>query len=368
MKSLKLLFWVNGSATSAAATRAQQFVQRLPSDWDIDIHYRPVPKWKGIFTFLQSAAQMQPDVIYVMDAAYTGVLAAYAAQNLWRCPWIVDTGDLIYELAKSNGSYGPWQLRLVRWIEQLTTNHADHLVVRGSYHQAMLQEQGIQKVTFIPDGVDLTACQPLDVTDLRSELGLGDTLVVGMVGTMSWSSKHQMCYGWDIVEALGLLREQPIKALLVGDGNGRARLEARSQALGIADRVVFTGQVPYADVTRYVNAMDICVSTQSNDGVGMVRTTGKLPMYLACGKYVVATDVGEAKKVLPNVGYLLPYQGVRDDQHPIRLAAHLQALVDHPEQLQIAQQARETASRHFDYNNLAQRVEGVCRSLAHSVQ
>ena len=39
---------------------------------------------------------------------------------------------------------------------------------------------------------------------------------------------------------------------------------------------------------RHLSIMDVCISTQSNDLVGMVRTTGKLPLYLAYGKYVIA--------------------------------------------------------------------------------
>jgi hypothetical protein len=45
--------------------------------------------------------------------------------------------------------------------------------------------------------------------------------------------------------------------------------------------------------------MDICLSTQTNDVVGWVRTTGKLPLYLAAGRYVLASRVGEAARVLP---------------------------------------------------------------------
>jgi glycosyltransferase involved in cell wall biosynthesis len=91
----------------------------------------------------------------------------------------------------------------------------------------------------------------------------------------------------------------------------------------------------------------------------MVRTTGKLPLYLAHGKYVIATDVGEAKKVLPGVGCLLPYTGVRDDTHPGRLAIQLQKLLDEPEQFQIKEEAKQVAKNNFDYKMLAQRLEKV---------
>ncbi len=363
MSRLKLMFFVNGFEASAAGVRAKMFAERLPSEWNIRFNYRPSPKWKGLLPFIQSALRLRPDVIYVMDTAYTGVLAGYMAKRLIGCKLVTDTGDVAFDLAKSSGIYSAKQLALINWIEQMALKHSDCLVVRGSYHKSLLESQGMRNAVFIPDGVETSATKPTDSTVLRTELGLENSLVVGLVGTMSWSKKHQMCYGWDVIEALGLLKDVPIKALLVGDGDGRPILESRAQQLGVADRVVFTGQLPYNDLPRYLSAMDVCVSTQSNDLVGMVRTTGKLPLYLAYGRYVVATDVGEASRVLPGVGCLLPYEGVRDDTHPARLAAHLRKLAAQPKLLHIAEKARQVAGENFDYTMLTRRVEKLCLEL-----
>jgi len=363
MSTLKLLFFINGSKTSAAGIRAEMFAAKLPANWEIQFNYRPTPKWKGILPFIQSALRFQPDIIYVMDTAYTGVLAGCVAKKLLNCQLITDTGDVAFELAKSSGNYSKKQLALIRWIEQLAIQHSNYLVVRGSYHKHWLAKQGIQTVEFIPDGVDFQAVQPVDATVLRQQLGLADCLVVGVVGTMSWSEQHHMCYGWDIVEALALLQDSPVKALLVGDGNGRAVLEKRVEELGISDRIVFTGQIPYEDLPYYLAAMDVCVSTQSNDLVGQVRTTGKLPLYLASGKYVVATNVGEASRVLPGIGCLLPYEGVKDKNHPARLANHLRLLIEKPELVNVPEKARQIAKENFDYDLLAQRVKRLCQNL-----
>jgi len=365
MSNLKLLFLINGSVGSAAAVRAEMFAAKLPTHWEIQFNYRPSPKWKGILPFIQSALRFRPDVIYVMDTAYTGVLAGCIAKKLLNCQLIIDTGDVAFELAKSSGTYSKKQLALIQWVERLAIQQSNYLVVRGSYHKHWLAKQGIHNVEFIPDGVDFQATQPVDSTLLKQQLGLADCLVVGVVGTMSWSEQHQMCYGWDIVEALALLQDSPVKALLVGDGDGRIVLEQRAEQLGVRDRIIFAGKIPYEKLSHYLVAMDVCVSTQSNDLVGMVRTTGKLPLYLAYGKYVIATDVGEASRVLPSVGCLLPYIGVRDDQHPARLATHLRTLLNEPLRLQVDEMAKQVAKKNFDYDLLARKVERVCLNLLH---
>jgi glycosyltransferase involved in cell wall biosynthesis len=66
--------------------------------------------------------------------------------------------------------------------------------------------------------------------------------------------------------------------------------------------------------------MDAAISTQTNDMVGRVRTTAKLPLYLACGCPVLASHVGEAARLLGPVGWTLPYEGDMDRNYPARLA------------------------------------------------
>lgn len=362
MPKLKLAFFINGSESSAAGIRSRTFAERLPANWQIQFNYRPSPKWKGVVPFIRSALRFKPDIIYVMDTAYTGVLAGYISKKLLGCKLVTDTGDAAFELAKSAGTYSKPQLALIHWVEQLAIHSSDYLIVRGSYHKQWLVNQGKVNVEFVPDGVDMTVAKTVDAHALKQKLGLEGQLVVGLVGTMAWSEKYRMCYGWDIVEAMAFLRDLPVKALLIGDGDGRKILEQRSQELGVRDQIVFTGTLPYEQLPEYIAAMDVCVSTQSNDLVGMVRTTGKLPLYLACGRYVIATDVGEAQQVLPGIGCLLPYQGVRDDHHPARLAGHLKQLLVEPERLQAAA-GRQVAREHFDYDLLAKKIEAFCLDL-----
>jgi glycosyltransferase involved in cell wall biosynthesis len=363
MHHLKLFFFVNGTESSYGAVRAKAFSEKLSKLWEIKFKYRPTSKWRGILPFIQSALSFSPDIIYVMDTAYTGVLAGWVAKQLLGCKLIVDTGDAAFELAKSTGNYSKIQLALINWIEKMAIKNSDCFIIRGSYHKILLESLDVKNVVFIPDGVDIISIKPVDNSLLKTELDLNHSLIVGMIGTMIWSERHRMCYGWDVIEALTLLKELPVKALLIGDGDGRQILETRAKELGVSDRVIFTGQLPYEEMLRHLSIMDVCISTQSNDLVGMVRTTGKLPLYLAYGKYVIATDVGEAKRVLPGVGCLLPYEGVRDDSYPARLAEHIRLLVAEPNRLNVAEAAFKVAQDNFDYILLAQRVAQTCLDL-----
>ena len=120
----------------------------------------------------------------------------------------------------------------------------------------------------------------------------------------------------------------------------------------------FLDHVPYQQLPGYLSLMDICLSTQTNDVVGNVRTTGKLPLYLASGRFILASKVGEAARVLPKK-MLVEYDGVKDETYPAKLAARIELdlanrRIDSERELSVA-----LARRHFDYSTLARRAERV---------
>ena len=69
-------------------------------------------------------------------------------------------------------------------------------------------------------------------------------------------------------------------------------------------------------------AIDVCLSTQTNDVIGNVRTTGKLPLYLAAGRFVLASRVGEAARVLPPRCWSIPRR--LDPDYPAKLAERVE--------------------------------------------
>src|SRR5207253_1209595 len=167
----------------------------------------------------------------------------------------------------------------------------------------------------IPDGVDTRQFFPRTEEAVRREYGLNGYVIVGLLGSLIWNDRWQMGYGWELVEVIDRLRDLPVKAVIIGDGSGLSRLKAQFAARGLEGRALFLGRVPYDDLPRYLNTMDVCISTQTNDGAGRVRTTGKLPLYLACGRFVLASQVGEAARVLLEE-MLIPYSGTKDEEYP----------------------------------------------------
>ena len=159
----------------------------------------------------------------------------------------------------------------------------------------------------------------------------------------------------EIVNALPSLSEK-VEALIVGDGDGLEHLRSRATTLGVSERVHLVGRVDHSTVPEYIQAMDICVSTQTDDAVGRGRTTAKLPEYLACDRFVLSTRVGEAARLLPDE-MLISYEGSFDPAYPRRLAGRIARALPRASQIRKSGGTVNIAVAQFDYAMLANRWE-----------
>lgn len=352
----KIVFIVNGDEPSAMGQRARAFAAEMAGRYDIRISYRSRGKLRSLVRFVIFLLRAKPDLVYVFDMSYSGTLAASIYKWATGCYLIIDTGDAIYELARSMGR-GQAGLWLTRFLENVSFKMADRIVVRGTFHQRLLRERGIE-AALINDGADTKQFAPFDANELRKQYGLDGALTVGVVGSCIWNERQQTCYGWEMVEMIRMLKDSPVKAVMIGSGSGIARLEARAKDYGIQDRVLFLGHADYNDLPSYLNMIDVCLSTQTNDTVGQVRTTGKLPLYMATGRYVLASRVGEAALVLDE-DMLVEYDSVKDTAYPQKLAERVSMLLRSPDNLKRGLKNVAIAQARFDYSVLAEKMAAL---------
>lgn len=302
--------------------------------------------------------RFRPRVLYLIDVGISTAAAA-AVGRILRIPVILDTGDLVFELERSRGSRSLAGLALV-WIgEQVALACSCHVIVRGSAHLQLVKGR---PASFAPDLAPDNA-RPMSGERVRSEIGYRDCFIVGLVGSLNAAPRLGISYGWDLVEALPATLPI-VRALIVGDGEALPSLMKRAEVLGVLDRCRFAGHIPPSEIACWIGAMDVAISTQTNDRVGAVRTTGKLPLYLACGCPVLASDVGEAKEILGPLGWTIPYVGVVDRGYPARLSDAINRWAADPEgQATRREQALALHRRFFDPEPVRRTVWSVIETL-----
>lgn len=125
---------------------------------------------------------------------------------------------------------------------------------------------------------------------LRASLGIKQTdFVLGKIARLFELKGHDDLL--DIAPAL-VKRVPNIKFLFVGNGAWRERLENKARALGVADRVIFTGLIPPSEIPRHVGIMDAVIHLSLREGLPRA-----LPQALAAARPVIAYDCDGAREI-----------------------------------------------------------------------
>ena len=91
-----------------------------------------------------------------------------------------------------------------------------------------------------------------------------------------------------------LLKRFPtLKYLIVGDGPDRPRLEAKAGALGLSNKIIFTGYIPESEKVAHYNLADAYVMPSMGEGFGIVLIEAA-----ACGVPVVGSRVDGSREAL----------------------------------------------------------------------
>lgn len=354
---------VHGSAASIESVRIRGLSRRAP-DGAVQLLFREGSRFQTAQAWRNSCQRNPPDLLYVCNTAMPG--APFGVLRRWshRTPFVLDTGDAVFEMARRSGIGAGLKLPLLWLVETLAQRQATAIVVRGTRHREYLQARGHRNVVLIRDGyAEQSIATPSAVDTLRRTLNLEGQFVVGLMGSLVYSPRLKICYGWDLLMALQRLRDLPVVAVVIGDGPGREWLEARARELGVSQQVRFCGRIPYADVPTYLRVIDVALSTQTNNLPGQVRTTGKLPEYMAAERFILASRVGEAALILPDL-MLLDYEGDVDAHYPLRLAERIRLLQRQPQLLELRRSLPQTARELCSYEQLSQQWDRLIRSLA----
>ncbi len=134
-------------------------------------------------------------------------------------------------------------------------------------------------------GVDLDRFKPLDRSAAKAELGVAGSLIVS-VGALIPRKRQGL-----IIDALPQLAGATL--VLIGKGEDQPKLAAQAAALGVADRVRFTGAIGQDEIARWLAAADVMALPSASEGLANAWVEA-----LACGTPIVLCDVGGARELV----------------------------------------------------------------------
>jgi glycosyltransferase involved in cell wall biosynthesis len=236
----------------------------------VALHFFP-PEFSGeakLRAFHRLVKELKPEVVHSYSF-YTNFAAHWATRGMQA----VAMGSIRSDFTFDRESTGPWLGRLsARWPRHQICNNASAAEAVQRARRPFVPEQ----VYVVRNGLDLEEFRSVPFATARQ---------VRIVGVGSLIPVKR----WDrlLVAALELKRRGlDCQIRIAGDGPLRGSLQQRAQALGLANRIEFIGHT--ADIPSLLSDATLLVHTADTEGCPNVVMEA-----MACGRAVVATDVGD---------------------------------------------------------------------------
>ena len=265
--------------------------------YDLDIDSKDVKQSSGLFSKLKYLKtlnkvkslirEIKPDIIHAHYATSYGLLGALSGFH----PFIISVwGSDVFIFPKKSVIH--------KKILKFNLKKAD--IILSTSH-AMAKETALytdKDIEVTPFGIDLDKFKPMKVESIFSE----NDIVIGTIKSLEPE------YGIEyLIRAFKIVVEKnislPLKLLIVGAGSLEAKLKKMVYDSGLSEYTVFPGKVPFDEIPKYHNMIDVPVFVSNSESFGVAVIEAS-----ACEKTVVVSDVGGLPEVVENnvTGVVVP--------------------------------------------------------------
>lgn len=242
----------------------------------------------------------KPDVLIATSPQFLTAIAGLWLSTLKRVPFVFEVRDLwprsIVEVGAMKA--GSPAIRALEVLERTLYRRADHIVPVTESFVDEIAAHGAsrEKISVIPNGVDLELFRPRCRTTARRGLELPEGFLVTYVGT------HGMAHGLDLaLDAAIRMKEENVHFLLVGEGAKKAELKARAAAENITN-VTFLDQQPRDRVAQIYSASDLCLVLLRDLPLFRTVIPSKIFEFMGAGRPILTTVDGESRGILERSG------------------------------------------------------------------
>ncbi len=300
---------------------------------------------------LRAARAFRPDVIYQRHTAFN--VSGAIISRVLGLPLLLEFNSS--EVWKGRYWGGLRLERAALLVEAINLRAADRIVVVSRVLRDELLARGVPaaRVVVNPNAVDTRSFRA-DVGGerVRGEIGAASDVVVGFSGTFgAWHGIPTLA------RALCLVLEARPNArwLLLGDGPLRPLIDEALDRPRLAERVARVGMRPHAEMPGYLAACDILVSPHGKqaDGGEFFGSPTKLYEYMASGRPIVASNIGQIAEVLTDEESALL---VPPDDPEALAAAVIRLIDDSCLRVRLGSKARAAAEARHTWRQNAERI------------
>ncbi len=242
-----------------------------------------------------------------------------------------------------------WMDRAERVLEEKSKVWADGVTVisRPLYERALNIGISPDNIAWIPSGVDVESFPVLDKQESRRDVAFPqDKYIMGFVGFSLWDMQLLA----DMFEIICQKRND-ICLVVIGGGVEEKQKDIFRSKFSLNNQVYLPGVVPFESIPKWLACCDVLLLPLEDNRANQARLPNKLMDYLAAGRPVLTTNVGDAAQIVHQNN-----AGAVCSPNAKAMAHECHTLLSHPDRVeQCGKNARKTAQNQFAYSHLAKK-------------
>jgi len=324
-------------------------------EWEgIEIYRVPFP-WRTLY-FLHLLIKIKPDVIHAQHIS--GTIYSFIPSKLLRIPLIYEVHSFWAAEADMAGDSRRLYVLIYKMIENLVFKQAESVIaISEKMKEALSKENNVlpEKLELIYPGVDFDDFDERKTKNIEIRNVNKKDLIVMYAGNFwPWQGVDLLLESVPYV----LKRVNNVKFILIG-GKKKEIKNKKKKVKGYSDNVIFLERVPHGLMLSYLRIADVLVIPRPNVKVNWV-VSRKFVEYMASGKPIVATDVGDHKSLLSNNNC-----GIVTECNPKSFAEGLVRILtaNDEERKKMGYNAKKTAKEIFNISKLIHQYIQIYRRV-----
>lgn len=354
---LRATFYSQVSQQKSRWVMAREYFKSQPFRGEVLVSLYFLNEIRLFFLACRTMFHYKPELIYRRHGIFC---SDYILSKIFKIPAIQEVNGIAIDEAIIVKRSDRLSLRIIDSMEKCTLTKADkYIVVTSKLKDVLHGDYKIpkDKIIVIENGANTDLFKPMDAVRAKTQLSLQHSVsYICFIGGFSrWQGID------NFVKAMPSVLKECVnaRALVVGDGEMKYELLELAIQLGISDKVIFTGKVPYDQVMLYINASEICVAPfvrERNQRIGLSPL--KLCEYMACGKPVVASRISGLEILEENKAGLL----VNPEDYAELAQAIIKLLREPSLRQQMGENGRKYVLENRSWQSVAEKVAGVCKT------
>jgi glycosyltransferase involved in cell wall biosynthesis len=299
-----------------------------------------------------------PDLVIASSTYPLDIFPAHRVAQEYGAKLVFEVHDLWPLSPIILGEFSRWHpyILTMQMAEDYAYKHSDFVVSLLEKADTYMKSRGMHanKFVHIPNGVDVDEWDdngnghlPQEYERELAQFKAEGSFLVGYAGA------HGLANSLDtLVDTADLLRNQPVKIILVGSGPAKVNLQKRAEQKGL-DNIRFWDQVPKGVVPTLLQHMDsLYIGLKKGPLFQFGISPNKLLDYMMAGRPVIqAIDAGNDMVSASGCGFTVP----PDDPNAVAAAVKRLLILPKPILEEIGSKGRDYVMSMHDYRVLARR-------------